>query len=290
MHVVTISFVGIGRKKMYLSRDEMQNVLKCIFLKGKEQVNVNHEECPAGTDTKRRLYVKRVENGTDNSYLFYCHHCGNRGSLKYHGLLRVEEIAKESTVTTRISAVELLDALDRYRHGLFNAELWSLDAKLWWYKYNLNNADAVGYNVQYNDIDNRLWLKVATGLWQGRGFGEAAKKMKYYTVGDINSSEVFVRNTRSTVMLVEDVVSAYKCAKAGINVLPLLGTTLRLHHLFLIKEYDRVIIYMDNDTAGQKAAVNIYRELSPYSNDIDVIHDKQPKERPLEELAFYATI
>lgn len=275
---------------MYLSRDEMQNVLKGMHLKGKEQVNVNHEECPAGTDTKKRLYVKRVQNGTDNSYLFYCHHCGNRGSLKYHGLLRIEEVAKDTTVTTRSSAVELLTALDNHRHGVFTIDFWSLDAKLWWYKYNLDNDDVVRHCVQYNNVDDRLWLKVADGLWQGRGFRDAAKKMKYYTVGDITASKVFVRNTRSTVMLVEDVVSAYKCAKAGINVLPLLGTTLRSHHLSLVKGYDRVIIYMDNDTAGQKAAVNIYKELSPYSNDLDVIHDAQPKERPLEELKHYSTI
>ncbi len=277
---------------MYLSRDEMQNVLKDIdVLKSMEQVNINHDECSAGTDTKKRLYVKRVEDGRNNTYLFYCHHCGNRGSLKYDGLRRIEEIAKETTATVKSSAVELLTELNKYRHGVFTIDFWSLDAKLWWYKYNLDKDDAIRHCVQYNDVDDRLWLEVADGLWQGRGFGDAAKKMKYYTVGDITASKVFVKNKRSTVMLVEDVVSAYKCAKAGINVLPLLGTTLRPHHLSLVKGYDRVIIYMDNDTAGQKAAVNIYKELSPYTNDLDVIYDtKQPKEHLVEELQHYAKI
>lgn len=276
---------------MYLSREEMQNVLKDFHLKGREQVNVNHDECSAGTDTKKRLYVKRVEDGRNNTYLFYCHHCGNRGSLKYEGLRRIEEVAKETIVTTRSSAAELLTALDMHRHGVFGIAFWSPDAKLWWYKYNLDSDDAVRHCVQYNNIDGRLWLRVSHGLWQGRGFGSAASKMKYYTVGDITASKVFMRNTRSTVMLVEDVVSAYKCAKAGINVLPLLGTTLRPHHFSLIKEYKRVMIYMDNDTAGQKAAVNIYKALSPYTNDLDVIYDMhQPKERHIESLRHYATI
>ena len=276
---------------MYLSRDEMQNVLKSMHLKGREQVNVNHDECSAGTDTKKRLYVKRVEDGRNNTYLFYCHHCGNRGSLKYDGLLRIEEVAKETLVTTKSSAVELLTVLDKHRHGVFTIDFWSLDAKVWWYTYNLDKDDAIRHCVQYNNVDDRLWLKVADGLWQGRGFRDAAKKMKYYTVGDITASKVFVKNPHSTVMLVEDVVSAYKCAKAGINVLPLLGTTLRPHHLSLVKKYDRVIIYMDNDTAGQKAAVNIYKELSPYTNDLDVIYDMhQPKERHIESLQHYAKI
>jgi hypothetical protein len=265
----------------------MDNVLKDNRIE--EQININHAFCPAGIDTKKRLYVKKVKGGGNTVHLFYCHHCGNRGSVKYRGLSRVEDVALESSEHTKSSAVELLKALEKCRHG--STGIWHIDAKLWWHKYSLDMLDAVTHHVQYNSVDKRLWLKVADGLWQGRGFGTDAKRMKYYTVGDVNASVVYVRNPNSTVMLVEDVISAYKCAKAGINVLPLLGTSLRSHHLNLIKPYKRVMVYMDNDDAGKMASVKIYKELTPYANDIDVIYDdRQPKERPINELEFYAKI
>lgn len=48
-----------------------------------EQIHVNHDKCPAGLDTKRRLYIKRTED--DRYILAYCHNCSLSGrySIKY---------------------------------------------------------------------------------------------------------------------------------------------------------------------------------------------------------------
>ncbi len=45
------------------------------------QVRVNHLDCPAGPDSKRRLYVKRPTDNI-NMQIAYCHNCGCSGHIK----------------------------------------------------------------------------------------------------------------------------------------------------------------------------------------------------------------
>jgi hypothetical protein len=41
-----------------------------------EQINVNHLDCPAGDDTRKRLYILRK---SDSMWLGFCHNCGESG-------------------------------------------------------------------------------------------------------------------------------------------------------------------------------------------------------------------
>lgn len=45
-----------------------------------QQIHVNHINCPAGSDTKKRLYLKRAKDGA--VVLGYCHHCSTKGVLR----------------------------------------------------------------------------------------------------------------------------------------------------------------------------------------------------------------
>lgn len=45
---------------------------------------VNHRDCPAGEDTRKRLYFKFTDKEYDrNLVLWYCHNCGNGGLFKH---------------------------------------------------------------------------------------------------------------------------------------------------------------------------------------------------------------
>jgi len=50
------------------------------------QGNFNHLGCPAGEDTKKRLYGRITEDGT--KLLAYCHHCGCKGVKAFSRLYR----------------------------------------------------------------------------------------------------------------------------------------------------------------------------------------------------------
>lgn len=61
-----------------------------------EQIHVNHKDCTAGSDTKRRLYLRRTSDGTTT--LAYCHHCGEKGVLrKGRALKSVKALTEEVT-------------------------------------------------------------------------------------------------------------------------------------------------------------------------------------------------
>ena len=57
-----------------------------------DQTHVNHLHCSAGQDTKKRLYLKRIEDG---KVLGYCHHCGAKGILKGKRVLKSLAALKE---------------------------------------------------------------------------------------------------------------------------------------------------------------------------------------------------
>src|SRR5271165_6572543 len=51
-----------------------------------EQIHINHEDCSAGIDVKRRLYIKRVPGGL----ISYCHHCSGSGFFRLDDYPKIE--------------------------------------------------------------------------------------------------------------------------------------------------------------------------------------------------------
>ena len=45
-----------------------------------ETVRINHDPCPSGVDTKRRLYITRVQ-ADPRKVIAYCHNCQDDGGL-----------------------------------------------------------------------------------------------------------------------------------------------------------------------------------------------------------------
>lgn len=54
----------------------LNTAMDLLIPMGGNTVNINHEDCPAGNDTRRRLYVTITPEGT---LLGYCHNCGSKG-------------------------------------------------------------------------------------------------------------------------------------------------------------------------------------------------------------------
>ena len=269
---------------MDFPRSSMEKYIKAIpSIEDEQQIAVNHDDCPAGVDTKSRLYIKRDRS----KYLFYCHHCGNRGVwAKSTSIARASEINADVCGVSKGVANHIVTSLEYSKHGVFDIDGWDRGARDWWFKYGFTRSDAIESKVQYNERDGRLWLRAGTSLWQGRGFGT---KCKYYTIGNITANTIQSWHYDcTTLILVEDILSAYKIKKFGGAAMALLGTKFQAHHFQYIEPYKRIMIMLDNDNAGKSAAVEIYKALSSTNKEVEtVFENEQPKEMSEIKLKHY---
>jgi hypothetical protein len=262
-------FLRTGEMKYYADREDAVSGMTTD-----KQIHVNHEDCPAGTDTKARLYIKRAPDGV----MFYCHHCGSKGYYRLKDrlyraseLIRTEEIAKTSHYGM------LLDELSENAYVRPMSE-WSPAARLWWASYGFTEDDAKYFGVQF--YAERLWLYAGNKLFQGRSFGGSPK---YYTLGDKNRVCYFRDSNEPTWVIVEDLLSMYKVYKAGGNAVCLLGTSMSdVVKSFVVANSMKVVLWLDDDTAGWNSATSIYTQLHGLIPDVRTIKDRQPKEHGLD--------
>lgn len=261
---------------MFLRTDEMKKYLEDRdMLHGlATQIHVNHDDCPAGVDTKARLYIKRAPDGV----MFYCHHCGSKGYYRLKDVLyRASEIVSLEDAVKETDYGTLLDELSA---GVYYKPLaeWSPEARLWWASYGFTEEDAQAFDVQF--YADRVWLCTEGGkLFQGRGFHNP----KYITLGDKDTCIYYVNSVSNKYIVVEDLLSTYKVYKAGGNAVCLLGTTLNNKtKSFLATRALGITIWLDDDEAGWKASTAIYKELHGLVDNVVTIRDRQPKEHGLE--------
>lgn len=122
------------------------------------------------------------------------------------------------------------------------------------------------------DITERNNAKVVTYMHKG-------KRLKHAVYGS-GSVTVLVEDVNSAIKVYE----AVKRANLPVEVVSLNGTSgsdkLSLHLLD-----HTVIIWLDGDSAGQRGALKLYKDLTPLANSVKVVHsERDPKEFGYEEI------
>lgn len=240
------------------------------------EVKINHLNCPSGTDTKERLYAKQTLDGV----VMYCHHCGSKGFLRTpEKLHRISEFTEDER-WTGLDALRRVDAKEYWSKSYSKCSDWPVNARLWWYSYELDEFDALVYGVRWCAQFARLFLRGSDDVYQGRTF---TGTNKYITWKQSDQICHFTNYTRH-VFIVEDLVSAYKIHKCGGDSLCLLGTKISDQMVaHVIGHYNQATVWLDNDIAGKTGALNIYARLNSVVN-CATLNKEQPKEIPLEEL------
>lgn len=200
-----------------------------------QQKRVSHTGCPAGEDTKRRLWVKRLADG---SVVAFCHHCGRSGRSK-HGARQVFRASPpEAPDTIRLPP----DFDPRFDN-------WPAKAKAWVSQYGIfpNEIGSWGYSERIG----RVVIPIFNGSdllgYQMRRVHEQDPGPKYLTRG---RNLVYAVGHRSKSGVVcEDALSAVKLSRFC-KAYALLGTTLRRGTaLKIADECDRVLVWLDNNNA-----------------------------------------
>lgn len=252
------------------------------------QLRFNHTDCSAGADTKQRLYVKAVDTG----WIAYCHHCGNHGFLrttKYRIHTKGLDYPTES-VREHIAK----DIPRKYIDGLITKPAEFPAAQLLWlYSYGFDNTDVYSNHIGVASdgsivIKHEDYTFENTAVYVRRKYSDDFSKGPKAILYKEKSGRFVWYNAALTsptecVVLVEDPISAMKIRKIGANVISLMGTHLTDDHkMFLtMGSFEHIMIMLDPDVAGKRAALKIKKQLQSIASDVVIYEDKlgfQPKE------------
>lgn len=239
------------------------------------QVHVNHIGCPAGTDTRKRLYIRRSDDGY--SILAHCHNCGESGYVFEDGFRSLKNI-KRTTSNTNSSAASLSLPID------FEADPkgWSTYARAWVYQYGITDTEIKKYGIGYSANSNRVilpaWDNGELVGYQERRVHPKDTGPKYLTHWKVKGyiwKDLTI--TKDVVVLCEDILSAIKIARHCSSI-ALVGTHLNHNHYHHVLPFKEVKIFFDNDNAEVKLkSLKLKRDLEVFVPTNIISIEKNPK-------------
>ena len=242
------------------------------------QGKYNHADCPNGADNRQRLYIKNV----DGAYLWHCHNCGDSGYYR-----QKETVSRIKSATK--TALGLRTTLPTYEELTTESDYdkFRIEGQLWLGQYGFDKSMCKNFFIKETEDGIVLPVKNCTELvgYQVRRYNKTPKYLTYskqqYSFID-NYAEAYIR----PLVIVEDLLSSYKLSYAGYPTLCLLGTKLDPSAHRIVQKFRklRVVLWLDDDTAGQVAAKKLFTELSPIAPNMTAIFNHQPKELPLDVL------
>lgn len=251
-----------------------------------EQVRVNHEGCPAGEDTKRRLYIRRAEDGI--TILAFCHHCRKRGSYNTFATSNIKAAKSRYLPKSSVKSEYVHYPASSCREP----REWPSAARAWLYRYGITNKEIDSYGIFYNPDNLRVGIPVfgsgGVGAIQYRRiFPQWDSGPKYTT---ISSATVPLYRSRSwtsgsSVVLCEDAISTIKCGR-HLPAAALIGTYLRDEHIYeLVDRFDTFIIFLDDDNSDVRKQELLLKNRLDVFGSARIIHtEKDPKEYSDDEL------
>ncbi len=228
-----------------------------------ETLRVNHEHCPAGEDTRRRLYLTRPL-ADPAKIAWYCHNCSEGG---YKHTVRYETYRNQRHEATNSIVLDNTDELTEPPGLIEKLFDWPEEAITWAGENTLSNAVLNKYGIKYDPSTNRVYLPRYNtsgdldGYQLRRLFGRGPK---YITVSKQDSkgwSMFPTGNFRDTVVIVEDLVSAIKVreACAPIAVVVMHGIQTNLDALHSASFYANGVVWLDNDSFWVKKQANVMK-------------------------------
>lgn len=216
----------------------------------------------------------------DTGWRAYCHRCSDTG-FEPHPQESLQEKLERLEQQTAVEAYVQEDVRPP-RPAEHDVTKWPLHAKVWLYKAGLSNVDIKQIGAFYHETTDRVVLTVRsqsgdTVYWQARAT-QPGRSPKYLNPRVDRSHLVAKYGTGHSITLTEDILSAYRVGQVT-EAWGLLGTRLPEYILAeLIQINKPVIIWLDPDEPGQKAATKISRQLRAFGLDVrSIVSPKDPK-------------
>lgn len=271
---------------------------------------VNHEECPAGSDTRRRLYLTRPA-GSPHIVLGYCHNCQDKGV--YTGASAKDHYRQHSGELEDV----VLPTGEKFlppENLEFGSAMWPTDAMAWRIMSKLTPHTLEEMGIGYDVSTHRIYLPTWDKVWCKGTEGDpelvgyqlrrlTAKGPKYLTAvkdQSVPPSTVFqpvpgmlTDRGYPVAILVEDLISGIHVARAlehtqyEAQVLVNYGTKVSPEVLHRVRDFEKAIVWLDNDSDHvldqAHKIVKVWRMLSGHDVSIEDIAS-DPKHKTAEEI------
>jgi hypothetical protein len=235
-----------------------------------DQWHTNHEDCPAGEDTRSRFYIKRK----GAVYLGYCHNCSEGGVyvtsiVNSSALSAKQEAAGHVELEPRPSrgTLALLDYAPMDRTPIIPAHVFVS----YLFKYMTDTRTAEKWGFQWSESQLRIYMPVFDQDTSGpvrilmRHINPEVKpkvlsyKEPLWVGGALLKTSHAGGST--TVVIVEDWISALLIRDLGYNAYCLFGCHLHQEDMMRVLPYENIVVMMDNDKAGLEASKEICQRL-----------------------------
>lgn len=262
------------------------------LLMGVQAVSVNHDDCPAGEDTRSRLNIKVLPTGL----IGHCFNCGGSGWYWYHkdAVLGIDDLIHEQSLTEKGTISKPNAAITPTLEYIANNAVPVKDMSIlaWLYQQGLDDDDIVALGlkeVSGPHLILPLTSDITTGGIVTRCFsgGTDTRYKTYIPTGAIRGK--MFDNKQRALVITEDILSAYRVQKTGVvDALAILGTTLSNTALLEnLAGYRHFIIWLDEDFAGQEAVYKLAQVIRDYISHAQcyLVMKKQAKKLRDEEIA-----
>ena len=254
---------------MRLSRDEWEHLTEGLFVG--QRIRANHA-CGSGTT----LMVSRSLDG----FRAWCFRCNAGDAMPPPQESLAEKLARLKAAAGADADVQRATAPPSPAVPASALAEWPAAAKVWLYRAGLGAAEIAQLGAYYHPDTGRVVLPVLEGgdvvYWQARSVD--GRKPKYLGAAT-GRQQAVPRYGKGTVVITEDILSAFKVGLSGAQGWAALGTAPSPRFLaLLVQSTDSPLVWLDPDAAGQRGATKILRALRSYGlHPRNVLSQRDPK-------------
>lgn len=225
--------------------------------------------------------LPRIVRHSPDGWGWSCFRCDGKGFVRRPAESLGEKLAR----LRRVQAVEQAASFDTSLPipAEYEPSLWPAAARVWLYRAGISNVEIKRLGFYWCSRLERVVLPVLDDsgecvYWQARTIDKS--NIRKYLNPNVDKSNLLARyGAGISIVLTEDILSAYKVSTAGYSGWSLLGTKLSTHVAAqILSRRCPVFVWLDPDDAGRKAAARIIKTLRAYGvAAMNVVSERDPK-------------
>ncbi len=254
---------------------------------GKVRVNHTSDSCSGGRDS---MIVERKEDGSISAY---CFRCGARGYAGADGYRKSSTELRERFGGVRSDVGRGPVRSKPESGGVKGYGGFPAHVRAWLSGGGILHVDCDQY--EYFDKEDALYIPVQQGVdvvgWVRRSFNP-----KDYRPVPLVSMDKFYAHYHTaeagTVVLTEDVLSAYRCfVESGHDSISLMGTEIRdtIVDTIMRCRYHTAIVFLDGDNPTVRVKARKIAKRLPFLSTRIIEDGRDPKRHSKEELTCLLT-